>query len=98
MASFAVPTPPRGALPVKDMIPAQAAQASVTIPPYETPVYTPPPADSIALGSLLEASGYSGAATGNSKSMAAGNFCGDAQKEIFVVTNSVKAAGRPPHP
>jgi hypothetical protein len=48
MASFAVPTPPRGALPVKDMIPAQAAQASVTIPPYETPVYTPPPDDSIA--------------------------------------------------
>jgi hypothetical protein len=97
IASFAVPTPPRGTLLAKDMIPAKAALASVTIPPYETPVYTPPPDDSIALGSLLEASGYSGAATGLSKSIAAGNFCGDAQKEIFVVTNSFKAAGKPPH-
>ena len=67
------------------------------IPPYETPAYTPSADDSIALGSLLEASGYSGAATGASKSIAAGNFCGDAQKEIFVVTNRVAAAGRPPH-
>jgi len=31
MASFAVPTPPRGTLPVKGMIPAEAALASVTL-------------------------------------------------------------------
>ncbi len=87
--------------PVHDAFePTTAPGASLwsCVPPYETPTYVPPPDDSVALGALLEAAGYSGAgpATGGAKTIAAGNFCGDQQKELFVLTNVVEAAGRPP--
>ena len=89
--------------PVHDAVAPRTAPGATSlwscVPPYETPAYVPPPDDSVALGALLEAAGYSGAgaATGGAKTIAAGNFCGNQQKELFVLTNVVEAAGRPPH-
>jgi hypothetical protein len=67
------------------------------LPPYQTPVYSPPPDDGVALSSLIDASGYSRGVADQFRSMVAGDFCGDSDKEIFVVTNHVEGAGRPPH-
>jgi hypothetical protein len=57
-------------------------------PPYETPPYTKPADDGVALGSLLEASGFPGAQGASWVGVAAGNFCGTAQKQL-VVTSSL---------
>ena len=55
--------------------------------PYQTPTYTKPPDDSVAFGSLLEASGY-GAINGSSWiGLAAGSFCGGSKKQLIVAQN-----------
>jgi FG-GAP repeat len=57
------------------------------IPPYETPAYSKPADDSVVFGSLLEASGYSPAANTNWVGVAAGNFCGNANRQLILVQN-----------
>ena len=56
-------------------------------PPYETPVYTKPADDSVAFGSLLEASGYSAINGSSWIGLAAGNYCGGSQKQLIVAQN-----------
>jgi hypothetical protein len=69
------------------------------VPPYEDPVYEPPPDDGVALGSLLEAAGHSVRPfRPTNASIAAGHFCGEPQtRQLFLLLNRVVAAGRPPH-
>lgn len=55
-------------------------------PPYQEPVFEPPPDDSVVFESLLEAAGYG---TNNTwVDVAAGNFCGGAEKELVLVQNA----------
>ena len=56
-------------------------------PPYETPSYTKPTDDSVALGALLEASGFPGAQGASWVGVAAGNFCGTAQRQLVVASS-----------
>jgi len=56
-------------------------------PPYETPTYRKPLDDGIAFRSLLEASGYTSAANSGWVGVAAGNFCGSANKQLVLVQN-----------
>jgi hypothetical protein len=58
--------------------------------PYETPVYTRPPDDSVALESLLEGAGYGASSNSDWTDMAAGNFCGEQQKEIVLLKNRLR--------
>jgi len=57
------------------------------IPPYETPPYTRPADDSVALGSLLEAAGYYGIAGAQWVGVTAGHFCEGWQQQLLVVRN-----------
>src|SRR5262249_10949833 len=77
---------------------AGGVKATGCLPAYETPAYASPPDDGVALGALLEASGYSGGATVASPSIAAGILCGDQRRGLFISTNVAEPAGRPPHP
>lgn len=61
--------------------------AQLSSPPYQTPVYTKPADDSVAFGSLLEASGYTNIANTDWVGVAAGNFCGGAEKQLIVAQN-----------
>jgi hypothetical protein len=57
-------------------------------PPYDTPVYTRPTDDSVVFGSLLEAAGYSGAATSAWVGIGAGNLCGQSDDKQLVLTQN----------
>jgi hypothetical protein len=48
---------------------------------------TKPPGDAIALGTLLDASGYGPSVNSNWKDIASGNFCGGTEKELVVLKN-----------
>src|SRR6266542_1652531 len=63
--------------------PAGVAQAPAPCAaPHDTPVYTKPPDDSVVFGSLLEAAGYGSESNSDWVDIAAGNFCGGAEKEL----------------
>jgi hypothetical protein len=57
------------------------------LPPYQTPVYAKPADDSVAFGSLLEASGFTKAANTSWVGAAAGNFCGGPDKQLILGQN-----------
>jgi hypothetical protein len=85
--------------------PAAAPAADATkwrcIPPYQTPQYTPPGNDSVALSTLLEAAGVSWMDTDSWTGVAAGHFC-DAtkqqvahpQKQLVIFANSPTAGSK----
>jgi hypothetical protein len=56
-------------------------------PPFETPLYTRPVDDGIALASLLEGAGYGASSNSDWADIASGNFCGGPEKEIVLVKN-----------
>lgn len=55
---------------------------------FETPVYARPADDGIALGSLLEGAGYGASSNSDWTDLAAGNFCGGAEKELVLLKNA----------
>ena len=57
------------------------------VPPYDMPVYTPPPDDSAVFGSLLEAAGYTVTAKASWLGAAAGSFCGGPEKQMVLMQN-----------
>jgi hypothetical protein len=57
------------------------------IPPYQTPPFTPPPDDGVALSTLLEASGVSWMTGSNWMGVAAGHFCDMSQKQLAIFMN-----------
>jgi len=57
------------------------------VPPYDTPQYTSPPNDGVAFDSLLEAAGYTATAKANWIGVAAGSFCGGAQRQMVLAQN-----------
>lgn len=92
---------PRGGIAVPDCgLPPVAtegrAQTSQTaaavgkwscIPPYQTPPFTPPPDDGVALSTLLEASGVAWMTGSSWVGLAAGHFCEMSQKQLAVFMN-----------
>lgn len=66
--------------------PAAAAGKWSCIPPYQTPPFTPPADDSVALASLLEASGVTWM-NGNDSLVAAGRFCDMTPKQLAIFMN-----------
>src|SRR6185295_13691301 len=64
-----------GPLLVREPQQAPACKAA-----FETPVYAKPADDTIALGSLLEGAGYGASSNSDWTDIAAGNFCGGAEK------------------
>lgn len=58
-----------------------------SLPPFETLTYTKPADDSVALSTLLEASGYAAAFNSNWVDLGAGNFCGGPEKELLLLKN-----------
>lgn len=60
----------------------------VCVPPYETPVYTRPATDAIALSSLLEGAAYAQASNSNWQDISSGNFCGGSEKELVLLKNA----------
>lgn len=56
-------------------------------PAFERPTYTQRADDSVALSTLLEASGYAAAFNSNWVDLAAGNFCGGPEKELLLLKN-----------
>jgi hypothetical protein len=57
------------------------------IPPYQTPPFTPPPDDSVALSTLIEASGVAWLTGSSWVGLAAGHLCEMSQKQIAVFMN-----------
>jgi hypothetical protein len=57
------------------------------IPPYQTPPFTPPPDDGVALSTLLEASGVSWLTGSSWMGVAAGHFCEMSQKQLAIFMN-----------
>ena len=71
-------------------VPARPGATSTAwgcIPPYDVPVYTPPPDDSVVFGSLLEAAGYTVTAMAGWIGAAAGSFCGGPEKQMVLTQN-----------
>jgi hypothetical protein len=57
-------------------------------PPYETPTYTASKDDSVVFASVLEAAGYARPPNSSWVDVAAGNFCGGAEKELVLLKNA----------
>jgi hypothetical protein len=81
VASWAEP------LEVKSELNSERRQTGSCGEPYQTPVYTHPPDDSVALESLLEAAGYAISFNSDWVDVAAGNFCGGPEKELVLMKN-----------
>jgi FG-GAP-like repeat len=55
--------------------------------PYQTPTYSRPADDSVAVGTLIDAAGYAIASNSAWVDLAAGNFCGGSEKELVLLKN-----------
>ena len=55
--------------------------------PYDMPTYIRPADDGVVFNSLLEAAGYGAGTNSGWVDLAAGNFCGGAEKELVLLKN-----------